>query len=149
MEQGRRVSAIPVTWFMLIVFCSEIENSLPSMSVPNKAQSISTCSLSCIILNLPLAFPFLCNSAFWLSLVSLVRKWGQYSMSCCLQLLLPQKKVMLFSHIMHPNSSDLCNVFYLRGVTGICRPISVLFFSVYSLIVTQCSHRALCFSWLV
>lgn len=38
MEQGRRVSDRPVTCFVLVVFCSEMETGLASAVVPNKAR---------------------------------------------------------------------------------------------------------------
>lgn len=64
MEPGRRVSDRSMTSLVLVGVWSERESSLPSVVVPNKAQRISSCILSCIIMKLPLAFPFLCGSAF-------------------------------------------------------------------------------------
>lgn len=59
----RRVAARPVTWFLLVAFCSEIDIGLTFIVEPNKTHSISICSSSCIVMKLPLNFPVLCDPA--------------------------------------------------------------------------------------
>lgn len=61
--EKRRVAARPVTWLLLVAFCSEIDIGLTFIVEPNKTHSISICSSSCIIMKLPLNFPVLCDPA--------------------------------------------------------------------------------------